>query len=51
MLRLLSPGDLIGDAIGLQNDEHRVIFRMFVNTLVWGLVATSAAFLLAGRFI
>ena len=49
MLKLLSPGDLIGDALGLGNDEHRVIFRMFINTLVWGLVATALAFAVASQ--
>ncbi len=40
MLRLLSPGDFAADLMGLGANEHRVIFRMFVNTLVWGAVAT-----------
>lgn len=40
MLRFLSPGDLASDLLGLTNGEHRIIFRMFVNTLVLGAVAT-----------
>jgi len=41
MLKYLSPGDLIGDAVGLPRDsDNRMIFRMFINTLVWGGVAT-----------
>lgn len=40
MLRYLSPGDLLSDAIGLADGENRVILRMFINTLVWGAVGT-----------
>lgn len=40
MLKLLSPGDLASDAIGLDDDDSRMIFRMFINTMVWGLVGT-----------
>jgi hypothetical protein len=40
MLKFLSPGDLISDAVGLPRDsENRMIFRMFINTLVWGGLA------------
>ncbi len=42
MLKLLSPGDLLSDIVGLEDGEHRMVFRMFINTLVWGLVATAA---------
>jgi hypothetical protein len=40
MLRYLSPGDLLSDAVGLTDKEHRMVLRMFINTLVWGAVAT-----------
>ena len=40
MLKLLSPGDIAADIMGLGNDDHRVILRMFVNMLVWGAIAT-----------
>lgn len=47
MLKFLSPGDLIGDAVGLAPDgEHRMIFRMFINTLVWGGIASGVMILL-----
>lgn len=43
MLKYLSPGDLISDAAGLAADsENRMVFRMFINTLVWGAVGTIA---------
>ncbi|MFY0610391.1 MAG: hypothetical protein JXQ99_02600 [Hyphomicrobiaceae bacterium] len=41
MLRYLSPGDLLSDAAGLTNDDNRVIFRMFINTMVWGAIGTG----------
>ena len=41
MLKLLSPGDLAADAVGLGQDEHRVIFRMFINTIVWGAIGSG----------
>jgi len=41
MPRYLSPGDLLSDAIGLGDDENRMILRMFINTLVWGAVGTA----------
>ena len=41
MLKLLSPGDIAADVMGLGHDEHRVIFRMFVNTLVWGAISVG----------
>ena len=40
MLKLLSPGDLMSDAVGLYGD-NRVIFRMFINTMVWGAIGTA----------
>ena len=44
MLRLLSPGDYAADIMGLNDDDHRVIFRMFINTLVWGAVGSGIMF-------
>lgn len=46
MLKFLSPGDLLSDAVGLADDENRVIFRMFINTLVWGGVGTATMLML-----
>jgi hypothetical protein len=40
MPKFFSPGDLISDAAGLTGD-NRVIFRMFINTLVWGAVCSG----------
>ena len=42
MSRLLAPGDLLSDAIGLADDEHRVILRMFINTMAWGAIGAGA---------
>lgn len=48
MLKWLSPGDLICDAVGLsEQDEHRQILRMFMNIIIWGAVATVLAFYIA----
>lgn len=41
MLKLFSPGDLLSDALGLPIGESRVIFRMLINTMVWGAVGTG----------
>ncbi len=42
----LLPGELAADMVGLAaGSEHRQIFRMFVNTVVWGAVGVGAAFL------
>lgn len=46
MLKFLSPGDLLSDAVGLPDDDNRVIFRMFINTFVWGAIAVGAVLLL-----
>jgi hypothetical protein len=45
MMRLLMlPGDLTCDLAGLPADsDHRVILRMFTNTMVWGAVMVAAA--------
>ncbi len=40
MRKFLSPGDVISDVTGLTGD-NRIIFRMFINTLVWGTVGTG----------
>ncbi len=41
MLKFLSPGDIVSDAAGLAvESEHRVVLRMFINTLVWGAIGT-----------
>jgi len=41
---LLLPGDLACDLAGLpESSDHRMILRMFVNTLAWGTVAVAAA--------
>lgn len=41
MRNFFSPGDMLSDATGLTGD-NRVIFRMFINTLVWGAIGTIA---------
>ena len=41
MPKLLSPGDLLSDAVGLADDENRIIFRMFINTIVWGTIGSG----------
>jgi len=41
ILRFLSPGDMAADAAGLE-DDNRVVFRMFVNTVVWGAIGSIA---------
>ncbi|MGI9480360.1 MAG: hypothetical protein ACR2PI_26965 [Hyphomicrobiaceae bacterium] len=41
MLKYLSPGELLSDAVGLGDDDHRVIFRMFINTMVWGAIGAG----------
>ena len=40
----LLPGDLICDWVGLAKDsDHRLILRMFLNTIVWGAVGVVLA--------
>jgi hypothetical protein len=46
MLNLLSPGDLLSDTIGLPKGEDRVIFRMLINTIVWGAIGVGAVLVL-----
>lgn len=44
MSRLVSPGDLLCDAIGLgEHSDHRMILRMFINMVVWGALAIAGA--------
>lgn len=43
MLKFLSPGDMAADALGLSDEEHRMIFRMFINTIIWGAIGMGAA--------
>ena len=44
MLKFLSPGDMAADALGLNDQEHRLIFRMFINTIVWSAIRMSLVF-------
>lgn len=40
----LFPGELACDLAGIPADsDHRMILRMFTNTLVWSIVGTGAA--------
>lgn len=40
---LLFPGEMVCNMVGLPHEsDHRVIFRMFVNTLVYGVVGSVA---------
>jgi hypothetical protein len=45
MMRLLMlSGDLTCDLADLPADsDHRIILRMFINTMVWGAVMVAAA--------
>lgn len=48
MLKWLSPGDVICDLLGLPNEnEHRMVLRMFANILIYGGVAVALAFVIA----
>ncbi|MEZ5931550.1 MAG: hypothetical protein R3F54_06295 [Alphaproteobacteria bacterium] len=48
MRLFLMPGDAAASFLGLaEGSEHRQIFRMFANTVFWGLVGVVAAFLVA----
>ena len=45
MKYFLSPGDLAASLLGLQEgSEHRQLFRMFANTVIWGSVGALVAF-------
>lgn len=42
MRYLLSPGDLAADLAGLPaQGEHRQILRMFINTVVFGMLGVA----------
>jgi len=42
----LLPGDRVAALLGLEEgSEHRQIFRMFANTVIWGTVGVTAALL------
>ena len=44
MKYFLLPGDFLASLVGLQEgSEHRQIFRMFVNTVFWGLIGVLVA--------
>ena len=48
MLRWLNPGDLLAGAVGLDaGSDNRLIFRMFMNTLVFGGVGVVAILFLS----
>ena len=45
MLKWLSPGDIAADIMDLPpGSENRMILRMYVNIVVYGLLATAVAF-------
>jgi len=47
---LLLPGSMICDVVGLrEDDDHRQILRMFLNTLVWGAASVIVAVALFPR--
>jgi hypothetical protein len=38
------PGEMVSNLAGLpDNSDHRMILRMFTNTLAWGAVAVALA--------
>jgi len=40
------PGDRAADLVGLEEgSEHRQVFRMFANTVIWGAIGVTMAFL------
>ena len=40
------PGDRAAALMGLEEgSEHRQVFRMFANTVIWGAVGVTTAFL------
>ena len=39
---LMSPGNLVSDALGAQNAEDRMMIRTLINMLVWNLVIVIA---------
>jgi hypothetical protein len=45
---LLFPGEAVCYLAGLrQDDDHGLILRMFVNTLVWGAIAVVTVLITA----
>jgi hypothetical protein len=45
MKYFLLPGDVAASLVGLkEGSEHRQIFRMFTNTVFWGVIGVVAAF-------
>jgi hypothetical protein len=48
MKYFLWPGDQAASLAGLaEGSEHRQIFRMFANTVFWGVIGVILAFSLA----
>ena len=48
MIRFLNPGDRLADLVGLTpGSDNRQIFRMFMNTLVFGAIGVVAILLLS----
>lgn len=48
MKLFMYPGDLAASLVGLEEgSEHRQIFRMFTNTVFWGVVGVVVAFSIA----
>jgi len=48
MLKWFSPGDFAADIMNLApKSENRMILRMYVNVVVYGLIATAVAFWIA----
>jgi hypothetical protein len=45
---LLLPGDVACRLAGLRNDnDHKQILRMFINTLVWGAIGVAIVLMAA----
>lgn len=48
MKYFLLPGDFAASILGMEEgSEHRQIFRMFANTIFWGLIGVILAFTIA----
>ncbi len=48
MKYFLMPGDVAASLLGLpKGSEHSQVFRMFANTVFWGLIGVIIAFYLA----
>lgn len=38
------PGDLVCDLSGIEKEcDHRQVLRSFINTIVWGAIASAIA--------